>query len=55
MGKKKELYEYKLRQCRTVHECCVCKKDIYCGDLYYDGGYGRRCHEQCAYIPPDKG
>jgi hypothetical protein len=40
--------EYPLRQCRTLHYCEACKKDILLGEMYYDGGYGRRVHEDCV-------
>lgn len=34
-----------LRVCRYMHECCACDKDISDGQLYSDGGYGKRKHE----------
>jgi hypothetical protein len=30
-----------------MHECCICKRTIYCGDEYFDGGYGKRAHTRC--------
>ena len=51
MRRKKEYYEYPLRVCQTLHSCCVCIRSIFAGELYYDGGYRRRCHERCA--PPE--
>lgn len=39
---------YPLRTCRSLHHCEICAKDITLGQRYYDGGYGRRIHEQCA-------
>jgi hypothetical protein len=40
---------YPLRRCYTLHECAVCKKEIVCDEIYYDGGYGRRAHEMCGF------
>lgn len=40
--------KYKIRQCRTMHECAVCEQTIAYGHLYFDGGYGRRAHVGCA-------
>jgi len=39
---------YKIRTCQTMHECCLCKETIRCGQNYRDGGYGRRAHVECA-------
>ena len=39
-----------LRQCSTVHECCICFGDITSGMSYFDGGYGKRAHEQCVNL-----
>lgn len=33
-----------IRQCRWMHECCMCDLKITNGQLYYDGGYGKRSH-----------
>jgi len=52
MKKQKEYYEYPKRTCRTLHHCDVCNGRIVCGQVYFDGGYGRRCHAECA--PPAK-
>ena len=52
MKKQKEYYEYPKRICRTLHMCNVCDGRIVCGQEYFDGGYGRRCHVGCA--PPKK-
>jgi hypothetical protein len=40
--------KYKKRICRYVHHCAICKKDIVAGEEYYDGGYSRRAHVECA-------
>ena len=40
--------KYKKRHCYTLHECALCGEDILLGEFYYDGGYGRRAHEQCV-------
>jgi hypothetical protein len=40
--------KYPVRECRSLHFCCICGKDITLGQLYHDGGYGRRCHVDCA-------
>lgn len=45
--------KYKLRMCRTLHLCNVCGEDILSGQNYYDGGYARRAHEECAEITED--
>lgn len=42
-------WEYPLRNCRTLHFCQICQGDIFCGEEYYDGGYSRRAHKDCAY------
>lgn len=44
----------KLRTCRWLHECAHCGQNITDGQLYYDGGYGRRTHEECGYPDPIK-
>ena len=36
-----------LRTCISSHECCFCDQTIRLGDLYRDGGYGRRAHQNC--------
>ena len=48
----KELYEYPLRTCYSMHSCCVCDLTIRLGEKYYDGGLNKRCHVECA--PPVK-
>lgn len=48
----RKLTDYKLRRCYSMHDCCVCKHTISLGQLYYDGGYGRRAHEACARRTP---
>lgn len=42
------LKEKKLRTCRTLQFCCICKKDIRLGEQYYDGGYNKRAHKLCV-------
>lgn len=37
-----------LRKCLTLHECCLCNQAIAQGQLYHDGGYGRRAHVKCV-------
>lgn len=39
---------YPIRTCRTLHECYICRKDIVLGQMYFDGGYGRRAHVDCT-------
>ena len=39
---------YPVRHCRTLHTCRVCRERITIGDKYYDGGYKRRAHVDCA-------
>ena len=40
--------KYKIRTCRTLHECAICGTGIYVGDPYFDGGYGKRAHKLCV-------
>lgn len=40
--------KYPLRQCRWLNECLVCGEKITSGQMYLDGGYGRRAHDDCA-------
>lgn len=40
--------KYKIRTCRTLHFCEICKGRIEYGQKYYDGGYGKRAHDLCA-------
>lgn len=45
----KEQYgKYRLRICKSLHECSVCEEQIKYGEEYYDGGYGKRAHEECV-------
>ena len=37
-----------LRHCMTMHECCLCTETILAGQLYRDGGYGKRAHDSCV-------
>ena len=43
----KQLKKKPIRKCYTMHECCICHKIISCGEIYRDGGYGKRAHEKC--------
>lgn len=36
-----------LRKCLTMHECFYCWLTIRLGQMYRDGGYGNRIHEDC--------
>ena len=40
--------ELPVRVCRTLHHCEICEKNINLGQVYRDGGYGRRAHETCV-------
>ncbi len=40
--------KYRLRMCRYMNECAVCKAAIVAGQEYFDGGYGRRAHIDCC-------
>jgi hypothetical protein len=51
MKKEVNWRKYKVRTCLSSHECRICGKDICLGDQYYDGGYGRRAHVDCAGLP----
>ena len=46
----KKVTTYPIRQCIWVHKCAICEKDIVSGNLYYDGGYSRRVHIECAEL-----
>ena len=48
MKRRKEYYEYPKRTCRYLNHCNVCNQPILSGQEYFDGGYGRRCHVECA-------
>lgn len=37
-----------LRNCKTMHSCCLCDRDITYGDDYYDGGLDKRAHYDCV-------
>lgn len=37
----------RIRVCQTLHDCCLCGLPIRHGDIYYDGGYGKRAHDTC--------
>ena len=47
MNQKRTPKQYPLRTCYSLHECRLCGMSITYGQLYYDGGYGRREHEKC--------
>jgi hypothetical protein len=36
-----------VRQCRTLHECDLCKDHIKADEWYFDGGHGNRMHPKC--------
>lgn len=40
--------KYPVRRCYTRHECAICNEAITLGQVYYDGGYGKRAHLACA-------
>jgi len=39
---------YPIRKCYSMHECLICGDTIVLGDVYYDGGFGKRAHEKCV-------
>lgn len=49
--------DYRLRTCRTTHECAIgpalgtCNGTISLGEQYRDGGRGKRAHLRCAADP----
>lgn len=46
--KRKALTDYPFRTCQSRHDCCVCNEPIRLRQGYFDGGYGRRAHQNCA-------
>lgn len=42
------LFYKPLRQCMSIHECCICNRKIKLRQYYYDGGYDKRAHEKCV-------
>ena len=44
----KRWIRYRCRRCYSMHSCKICGNDITLGELYRDGGYGRRAHEECV-------
>lgn len=40
--------KYRLRTCASLHSCAYCQTDIRLGQRYFDGGYGKRVHEDCG-------
>lgn len=55
MAKGRPWRSYKVRTCCSMHECALCNKDILLGQTYYDGGYGRRAHEDCVRLLTPEG
>jgi hypothetical protein len=41
--------KYRLRKCNSLHVCVLCSKDITLGQMYHDGGYGKRAHFACVH------
>lgn len=46
--KKTDFAKYKVRRCRWLNHCEVCKLPITDGQLYHDGGLDRRAHVSCV-------
>ena len=45
----KEKYgKYPRRTCYSLHSCAICEEEITYGETYYDGGYGKRAHDECV-------
>jgi hypothetical protein len=40
--------KYKVRTCKSLHFCAICKGRIEYGHKYYDGGYDKRAHDLCV-------
>jgi hypothetical protein len=40
--------KYKLRKCKSLHDCNICGNRIKYNEYYFDGGYGKRVHKYCA-------
>lgn len=51
--RRKAWTEYPLRRCYSMHSCALCGETIRLGEMYYDGGYGRRVHEVCVFPPEE--
>jgi len=49
MKRRKLWTDYPKRFCRSWHRCALCDGNIYLGQWYYDGGFGRRVHVDCAH------
>jgi len=45
--------KYTVRTCMSLHECKLCSEKITLGEIYYDGGYGRRAHVACVEDPKE--
>jgi hypothetical protein len=45
---KKNWRKCRIRNCRYLNFCELCKRDIKAGEQYFDGGYGRRAHVECV-------
>ena len=48
VAESRDYTRYKIRTCKSLHFCEVCKGRIEFGHRYYDGGYGKRAHDLCA-------
>ena len=46
--KAEQLYYKPIRNCKSMHECCICNKMIFIGYDYYDGGYRKQAHKKCV-------
>lgn len=46
--RKIDFFRYPIRTCQSLHCCDICGESITLGQKYYDGGYGRRAHVDCA-------
>jgi len=45
---RKNWRKYRVRECRYLNFCELCKRDIKAGEQYFDGGYSRRAHVECV-------
>jgi hypothetical protein len=48
VGEKRNWRKYRVRTCYTMHFCEICRNAISLGEIYFDGGYGRRAHVECV-------
>jgi len=44
----RDLERLPVRECASLHVCCLCRFDIRMGDQYHDGGLKRRAHVRCV-------